>query len=141
MNTAVIDDQQEGTGRIGPVERVPASPAIRDPYWRAAPVLPLAGEPAVKDRLLPIRQALARPTLPGTMVPRPRLVSQLEPTPACRLALAVAPAGAEEFFKQCSVPAASMTLPPATEPPPYSEIQKMMTLASHYGFEFVAPKG
>ena len=46
----------------------------------------------------------------------------------------------EGFFKECSVPAPSMTLPPPTEPP-YSEIQKMMALAPSYGFEFVAPKG
>src|SRR5712691_8616638 len=94
LDAAVIDDQHEGTGRIRPVERVPASPAIRDPFWRAAPVLSLAGEPAVENRPLLIRAALARPTLPGAMVPRPRRVSQLEPTPACRLALVVAPAGA-----------------------------------------------
>src|SRR5205085_12302589 len=49
---------------------------------------------AVADGPRLIRPALARPTLPGTMVQRPRLVSQLEPTPACRLALVVAPAGA-----------------------------------------------
>jgi hypothetical protein len=31
-----------------------------------------------------------------------------------------------------------MTLPPPSETP-YSEIQKMMTLAATYGFEFVPP--
>jgi hypothetical protein len=49
------------------------------------------------------------------------------------------PAGIEEFFKECSVPAESMTLPPPTEVS-YGEIQKMMALAPKYGFEFVLPK-
>jgi hypothetical protein len=57
-----------------------------------------------------------------------------------RMLVMVAPAGAEGFFKECSVPASSMTLPPPTETP-YSEVQKMMALAPSYGFEFVAPKG
>lgn len=49
------------------------------------------------------------------------------------------PAGVEEFFKECSMPAPSMTLPPPTEVS-YGEIQKMMALAPKYGFEFVLPK-
>ena len=56
-----------------------------------------------------------------------------------RILVMVAPAGAEGFFKECSVPAPSMTLPPPAETP-YSEIQKMMALAPQYGFEFVPPK-
>jgi hypothetical protein len=48
------------------------------------------------------------------------------------------PAGLEEFFKECSVPAPFMTLPPPAETP-YSEIQKMMALAPKFGFEFVLP--
>jgi hypothetical protein len=49
------------------------------------------------------------------------------------------PAGLEEFFKECSVPAPSMTLPPPSELS-YTEIQKMRALAPKYGFEFVLPK-
>jgi len=49
------------------------------------------------------------------------------------------PAGAEAFFKECSVPAPSIALPPPSEIP-YSEIQEMMTLAPTYGFEFVPPQ-
>jgi len=56
-----------------------------------------------------------------------------------RMLVMVAPAGAEEFFKACSVPAPSMTLPPPAEMP-YGEIQKMMALAPTFGFEFVPPK-
>jgi hypothetical protein len=51
----------------------------------------------------------------------------------------VAPAGAEGFFKECSVPAPSMTLPPPADMP-YAEIQKMKSLAPAYGFEFVPPR-
>jgi len=56
-----------------------------------------------------------------------------------RILVQVTPAGAEGFFKACSVPAPSMTLPPPAEIP-YSEIQKMMALAPEYGFEFVISK-
>ena len=56
-----------------------------------------------------------------------------------RMLVMVAPAGAEGFFKACSVPAPSMTLPPPMGEPPYSELQKMIALAPEYGFEFVKP--
>src|SRR5437660_777545 len=94
MDAAAIGDQQEGTGRIRPVERVSAGPPFRGPLPQEALVVPLAGASGNEDRPLFVGGQLARPALPGTMVPRPRLVSQLEPTPACRLALVVAPAGA-----------------------------------------------
>jgi quercetin dioxygenase-like cupin family protein len=77
---------------------------------------------------------------PGTMVFAPRDVAHsfTIDSEQVRILVMVAPAGAEGFFKECSVPAPSMTLPPAETP--YSEIQKMMALAPAYGFEFVAPK-
>ena len=76
----------------------------------------------------------------GTMVFAPRDIphSFTIDSEQVRILVMVAPAGAESFFKACSVPAPSMTLPPAGEPP-YSEIQKMMALAPDYGFEFVLP--
>lgn len=49
------------------------------------------------------------------------------------------PAGLEGFFKELSVPAPSMTLPPPAEIT-YSEIQKIMALAPKYGYEIVTPK-
>lgn len=78
---------------------------------------------------------------PGTMVFAPRDIAHsfTIDSEQVRLLVMVAPAGAEGFFKECSVPAPSMTMPPPTEPR-YSEIQKMMALAPSYGFEFVAPK-
>jgi quercetin dioxygenase-like cupin family protein len=78
----------------------------------------------------------------GTMVFAPRDVAHsfTIDSEQVRMLVMVAPAGAEGFFKECSVPAPSMTLPPPTGEPPYSEIQKMMALAPQYGFEFVPPK-
>jgi len=74
----------------------------------------------------------------GTMVFAPRDVAHSFSIDSeqVRMLVMVSPAGAEEFFKECSVPAPSMTLPPPAETP-YSEIQKMMALAPTYGFEFV----
>jgi quercetin dioxygenase-like cupin family protein len=76
----------------------------------------------------------------GTMVFAPRDVAHsfTIDSEQVRMLVMVAPAGAEGFFKECSVPAPSMTLPPLAETP-YSEIQKMMALAPEYGFEFVKP--
>jgi quercetin dioxygenase-like cupin family protein len=78
---------------------------------------------------------------PGTMVFAPRDIAHsfTIDSEQVRILVMVAPAGAEGFFKACSVPAPSMTLPPPAETP-YSEIQKMMALAPTYGFEFVPPK-
>jgi len=77
----------------------------------------------------------------GTMVFAPRDVAHsfTIDSEQVRILVMVAPAGAEGFFQECSVPAPSMTLPPPAETP-YSEIQKMMALAPTYGFEFVPPK-
>jgi len=78
---------------------------------------------------------------PGTMVFAPRDVAHsfTIDSDQVRILVQLAPAGGEAFFKACSVPAPSMTLPPPGKPP-YSEIQKMMALAPEYGFEFVLPK-
>ena len=77
----------------------------------------------------------------GTVVFAPRDVAHsfTIDSEQVRILVMVAPSGAERFFKECSVPAPSMTLPPPAETP-YSEIQKMMALAPTYGFEFVRPK-
>lgn len=78
---------------------------------------------------------------PGTMVFAPRHVAHsfTIDSDQVRILVVVAPAGAEGFFKACSVAAPSMTLPPPAETP-YAEIQKMMALAPSYGFEFVPPE-
>ena len=78
---------------------------------------------------------------PGTMVFAPRDVAHSFSIDSdqVRMLVMVAPAGAEGFFKECSVAAPSMTLPSPAETP-YSEIQKMMALAPSYGFEFVPPR-
>jgi quercetin dioxygenase-like cupin family protein len=78
---------------------------------------------------------------PGTMVFAPRHVvhSFSIDSEQVRILVLNTPAGIEGFFKELSVPAPSMTLPPPAEIP-YSEKQKMMALAPKYGCEFVLPK-
>ena len=44
------------------------------------------------------------------------------------------PAGLEGYFKECSVPAPAMTLPPPSEVP-YGEIQKLIAISAKYGIE------
>jgi hypothetical protein len=48
------------------------------------------------------------------------------------------PAGLERWFKEFSVPATAITLPPADEPA-YGEVQRMLEAAPQYGIEFVLP--
>jgi quercetin dioxygenase-like cupin family protein len=78
---------------------------------------------------------------PGTMVFAPRDIphSFTIDSDEVRILVQNTPAGLEGFFKACSVPAPSMTLPPEAETP-YSDKQKMMELAPEYGFEFIRPK-
>jgi hypothetical protein len=56
-----------------------------------------------------------------------------------RALILLTPAGLEGWFKEFSVPAPAMTLPPPVETP-YSEIQRMLEVAPQYGIEFVLPK-
>jgi len=78
---------------------------------------------------------------PGTMVFLPRDVvhSFANESEQVRILVLATPAGVEGFFKEFSVPAPSMTLPPPAETP-YSEKQKMMAVAPKFGLEFVLPK-
>src|SRR5262245_8428270 len=55
-----------------------------------------------------------------------------------RMLILLTPAGLEGWFKEFSVPAPAMTLPPAEEPA-YEEVQKMLEAAPRYGIEFVLP--
>ena len=78
---------------------------------------------------------------PGTMVCLPRdvahsFVIDSEQGPVLIL---LTPAGLEGWFKEFSVAAPAMTLPPPVETP-YSEIQRMLEVAPQYGIEFVLPK-
>ena len=95
--------------------------------------------PSINARSV-VPKACAIKARPGTMVFAPRDVAHsfTIDSDQVRILVMVSPAGAEGFFKECSVPAPSMTLPPPAETP-YSEIQKMMALAPTYGFEFVRP--
>ena len=74
----------------------------------------------------------------GTMVFLPRDVrhSFTIESEQSRMLILLTPAGLEGWFKEFSVPAPAMTLPPADEPE-YSELQSMLEAAPRYGLEFV----
>lgn len=79
--------------------------------------------------------------VPGTMVFLPRNVQHsftIESEQA-RMLVLLAPAGFEGWFKELSVPAPSMTLPPAIEVA-YGDVQRMLEIAPRYGLEFALPK-
>jgi quercetin dioxygenase-like cupin family protein len=74
----------------------------------------------------------------GTMVFLPRDVAHsftIE-SEQCRMLILLTPAGLERWFKEFSVPARAMKLPPADESG-YHEIQSMLEAAPRYGIEFV----
>src|SRR6266446_6723502 len=54
-----------------------------------------------------------------------------------RFLLVTEPAGFEGFMRTLSEPAQSLTLPPATSPPPDPE--RMMAIATEYGIEILGP--
>jgi len=74
----------------------------------------------------------------GTMVFLPRDVrhSFTIESDQSRMLILLTPAGLEAWFKEFSVPALAMTLPPADEPE-YRELQRMLQAAPRYGIEFV----
>ena len=75
---------------------------------------------------------------PGTMVflPRESRHSFTIESEQVRMLQLLTPAGLEGWFKEFSVPAPAMTLPPADEPG-YHDVQRMLDVASRYGLEFV----
>lgn len=77
----------------------------------------------------------------GTMVFLPRNVQHsftIESEQA-RMLVLLTPAGFEGWFKELSVPATEMTLPPATDVA-YEDVQRMLEIAPRYGLEFVLPE-
>jgi quercetin dioxygenase-like cupin family protein len=77
---------------------------------------------------------------PGTLVFLPRGVrhSFTIDSEQARILILATPAGLEKYFKEFSVPAPAMTLPPAAEVP-YAEIEKMLATAPKFGIEFLPP--
>jgi quercetin dioxygenase-like cupin family protein len=55
-----------------------------------------------------------------------------------RMLILLTPAGLEGWFKEFSVPARAITLPPADEPA-YGEVQRMLEAAPRYGIKFLLP--
>ena len=78
---------------------------------------------------------------PGTMVCLPRDVAHsfVIDSEQVRMLILLTPAGFEGWFKEFSVPAPAMTLPPQVEVP-YSDIQRMLESSLRYGIEIVSPK-
>lgn len=78
---------------------------------------------------------------PGTLVtvPRDTVHSFVVESEELRALILLTPAGMEGWFKEFSVPAPALTLPPQTETS-YSEIQKMLAAAPRFGIEFVLPE-
>lgn len=78
---------------------------------------------------------------PGTMVvvPRHTVHSFVIESEQVRVLNLLTPAGMEGWFKEFSVAAPSMMLPPPAEIP-CSDIQKMLAAAPKFGIEFVLPK-
>jgi quercetin dioxygenase-like cupin family protein len=76
--------------------------------------------------------------MPGTMVSTPRDVvhSFVIDSEQLRMLILLTPAGLEGWFKEFSVPAPAMALPPQVEVP-YSDIQRMLEVGLRYGIEFV----
>jgi hypothetical protein len=75
---------------------------------------------------------------PGTMVFLPHDVrhSYTIESEQSRMLILLTPAGLERWFKEFSVPAQAMALPPADETG-YHEVQSMLGAALRYGIEFV----
>lgn len=78
---------------------------------------------------------------PGTMIFLPRNVrhSFTIESEQGRMLVLLTPAGFEGWFKEFSVPAPAMTLPPADQPG-YEDVQRMLEAAPRYGLEFVMPE-
>jgi quercetin dioxygenase-like cupin family protein len=77
---------------------------------------------------------------PGSVIFAPRgIVHSFEiDSEQVRMLVLMTPAGLEGYFKECSVPAPALTMPPPAEVP-YSEIQKLLEVGAKYGLTFVLP--
>jgi hypothetical protein len=73
---------------------------------------------------------------PGTVIFGPRnVVHSFEiHSEQVRMLLMLTPAGLEGYFKECSVPAPAMTLPPPAEVP-YADLQELRAVGTRYGLE------
>lgn len=78
---------------------------------------------------------------PGTLIFAPRnIVHSFEiNSEQIRMLILLTPAGLEGYFKECSVPAPAITLPPPAEVP-YGDLQKLQAVGSKYGIEGASPR-
>ena len=78
---------------------------------------------------------------PGTVIFGPRNVMHSFEihSELIRMLLLLTPAGLEGYFKECSVPAPALTLPPPAEVP-YVDIQELLAVGARYGLEGASPR-
>jgi quercetin dioxygenase-like cupin family protein len=78
---------------------------------------------------------------PGTAVFLPRDVAHsiVIDSDRVRVLILLTPAGLERYFKELSVPAPALTLPPSRDAD-FAEIEKMLEVSPEFGIEWVLPK-
>jgi quercetin dioxygenase-like cupin family protein len=82
-------------------------------------------------------ESLAAPAGTTVFVGRGREHSFTVETPTAETLILFTPAGTENFFKEISVPARTLTLPPIPEGP--SDVARLMTAAAKYDIEITGP--
>jgi quercetin dioxygenase-like cupin family protein len=82
-------------------------------------------------------ESLAAPAGTTVFVRRGREHSFTVETAAAETLIFFTPAGTENFFKEISVPARTLTLPPLPEGPP--DVARMMAAAAKYDIEITGP--
>jgi quercetin dioxygenase-like cupin family protein len=132
---ATAEDTQGSFALMEAVSRKETAPPPHIHHWEEETFYVLEGEMTVTvgDRTIK--------ATPGTMVvvPRHTVHSFVIESEQLRALILSTPAGLEQWFKEFSVPAPAMTLPPPADLP-YSEIQRMLAAAPKFGIEFVMPK-
>jgi quercetin dioxygenase-like cupin family protein len=78
---------------------------------------------------------------PGSAVFLPRDVAHsiVIDSDRVRVLILLTPAGLERYFKELSVPAPALTLPPSHDAD-FAEIEKMLEVSPEFGIEWVLPK-
>jgi quercetin dioxygenase-like cupin family protein len=132
---ATAEDTQGSFALMEAVSRKGTAPPPHIHHWEEETFYVLEGEMTVTVGGHTIKAT------PGTMVvvPRHTLHFFVIESERVRTLIFSTPAGLERWFKEFSVPAPAMTLPPPAEIP-QTEKQKMLAAAPKFGIEFVLPK-
>ena len=132
---ATAEDTQGTFALIEAVSRKGNAPPPHIHHWEEETFYVLEGEMTVSVGYRTIKAT------PGTMVvvPGHTVHSFVVESDQLRVLILSTPAGLEGWFKEFSVPAQAMTLPPPAEIP-HSKVQEMLAAAPKFGIEFVMPK-